>query len=130
LARAGGHISDRRIAKLRATADDIARRMNAIFDDVDVLITPGTAIGPMRVGAYQRRGVLARLNAAGRYSPFVAIFNATGQPAASVPWGVDDDGMPLSVQLVGRPADEATLLALSSQIESAHPWADRQPPVS
>jgi amidase len=130
LARTGGHISDRRIAKLRATADKIAWRVNATFDDVDVLITPGTAIGPMRVGAYQGRGVLARLNAAGRYSPFVAIFNATGQPAASVPWGVDPDGIPMSVQLVGRPADEATLLALSSQIETAHPWTDQHPPVS
>lgn len=130
LARVGGRISDRRIAKLRASAQNIARRMNAIFDEVDVLITPGTAIGPMRVGAYERRGTLARLNAAGRYSPFVAIFNATGQPAASVPWDVDDDGMPLSVQLVGRPADEATLLALSAQIETARPWADRHPPVS
>lgn len=130
LARTGGHISDRRIARLRVTADKIARRMNVIFDDVDVLITPGTAIGPMQTGAYEHRGTLARLNAAGRYSPFVAIFNATGQPAASVPWGFDDDGMPMSVQLVGRPDDEATLLALSSQIEAAHPWANRHPPVS
>ena len=63
-----------------------------------------------------------------RRSPFVAIFNATGQPAAVVPWGLDRDGVPMSVQLVGRPADEATLLALSTQIESAHPWADRRPP--
>ena len=59
-----------------------------------------------------------------------AIFNATGQPAAVVPWGLDGDGLPMSVQLVGRPADEATLLALSTQIESARPWADRRPPVS
>jgi Asp-tRNA(Asn)/Glu-tRNA(Gln) amidotransferase A subunit family amidase len=56
--------------------------------------------------------------------------NATGQPAAVVPWGVDRDGLPVAVQLVGRAADEATLLALSTQIESARPWAGRRPAIS
>ena len=128
LARTGGLLSDQRIARVRAATDRIARRMDPVFDDVDVLITPGTARGPMAVGAFQRRGAIARLDAAGRCSPFVAVFNATGQPAASTPWGFDDDGLPRSVQLVGRPNDEATLLALSSEIEAARPWADRQPP--
>ena len=66
---------------------------------------------------------------AGR-SPFQAIFNVTGQPAAVVPWGSDATGLPTAVQLVGRPFDEVTLLALSTQIESARPWADRRPPIS
>jgi len=47
-----------------------------------------------------------------------------------LPWGFDGDGLPLSVQLVGRPYDEATLLALSAQMEAARPWAQRRPPVS
>lgn len=54
----------------------------------------------------------------------------TGQPAAVVPCGLDGDGLPLSVQLVGRSFDEATLLALSTQIEAARLWAQRRPPVS
>lgn len=62
--------------------------------------------------------------------PFQAMFNATGQPAAAVPWGLDAQGLPMSVQLVGRPSDESTLLSLSAQIESARPWAQRRPPVS
>jgi amidase len=62
--------------------------------------------------------------------PFTAIFNATGQPAASVPWTLDGEGLPVSVQLVGRPSDEATLLSLSTQIEAARPWANRRPLVS
>jgi amidase len=44
-----------------------------------------------------------------------------------VPAGFDDDGLPLAVQLVGRPHDEATLLSLAAQIEEARPWADRRP---
>jgi amidase len=62
--------------------------------------------------------------------PFQAVFNATGQPAAVVPWGLDAHGLPVSVQLAGRPSDEETLLALSAQIEAARPWAQRRPPVS
>ena len=65
-----------------------------------------------------------------RRVPFQALFNVTGQPAAVVPWGLDGDGIPTSIQLVGRPFDEATLLSLSAQIEGARPWADRRPSVS
>ena len=62
--------------------------------------------------------------------PFFEIWNLTGQPAAAVPWGLDRNGVPLSIQLVGRPHDEATLLTLGAQIEARRPWADRRPPVS
>jgi amidase len=47
-----------------------------------------------------------------------------------VPWGFDGKGLPTSVQLVGRPFGEATLLSLSGQIERARPWSQRRPPVS
>ena len=104
--------------------------MLSIFDDIDVLVTPGAATGPSRIGAYQRRGAVATLLLVGARVPFQAMFNVTGQPAAVVPWELDEDGVPLSIQLVGRPHDEATLLALSAQIESARPWAQRRPPVS
>jgi amidase len=129
IARAGGLVSDRRVASLRAGEAAIAAQVNRIFDDVDVVLTPGTATGPPDIGA-DRHGWLATLNAMARRSPFQAIFNLTGQPAAVVPWGLDDDGLPMAVQLVGRPDDEATLLSLSSQIEAAHPWADRRPSTS
>jgi len=130
MARLGGLFSDRRIAAVRAAEDRVRSRVLSIFDDVDVVITPGTATGPSRIGAYQRRGAVATLLLVGARVPFQEMFNVTGQPAAVVPWGLDRDGVPLSVQLVGRPYDEATLLSLSAQIESARPWAGRRPPVS
>lgn len=130
LARLGGLISDQQIARIRAAEATLAARVGSIFDDVDVLITPGTATGPSRVGQYQHRGGLATLAMVASRVPFHAIFNATGQPAAVVPWGLDGEGIPVSVQLVGRPSDEATLLSLSHQIEKARPWANRRPPVS
>jgi amidase len=129
MARVGRRISDRRIAEVRASEAALARRVNAIFEDADVVLTPGTAVGPPRVGAFRKRGVFITVNGTMGRSPFQAIFNATGQPAAVVPWGFDRTGLPTSIQLVGRPSDEATLLALSAQIEAARPWADRRPTI-
>jgi amidase len=63
-------------------------------------------------------------------SPFHAVFNATGQRAAVIPRDLDRDGIPLSIQLVVRLYDDATLLALSRQLELARPWAGHRPPIS
>jgi amidase len=130
MARIGRMFSDTRMAKIRAAEAELASRVMSIFDDVDVVITPGTATGPSRVGAYRRRGAVATLALVAARTPYQAAFNATGQPAAVVPWGLDRNGLPLSIQLVGRPYDEATLLSLSAEIEADRPWAERRPPVS
>ncbi len=129
-ARIGGLISDYRMALIREAESGLAQRVLSIFDDVDVVITPGTAAGPSRIGAYQRRGAVTTLALVAARVPFQAMFNATGQPAAVVPWDLDGDGLPTSIQLVSRPFDEATLLSLGTQIEKARPWAQRRPPVS
>jgi amidase len=129
-ARIGGLISERRMAAIRGAESIVAERIQSIFDDVDVVITPGTATGPSRIGAYQKRGAVSTLTMVAARVPFQAMFNLTGQPAAVVPWGSDADGIPTSIQLVGRPFDEATLLSLSGQIEKARPWAHRRPPLS
>ena len=130
IARLGSLISDRQIARVRAAEPTLAARVQSIFDDVDVLITPATATGPSKIGQYQRRGGFSTLSLVAARVPFNAIFNATGQPAAVVPWFLEGESLPVSIQLVGRPSDEATLLALSTQIEAARPWADRRPAVS
>jgi amidase len=64
-----------------------------------------------------------------RFTPYTAIYNASGQPAASLPLHWTADGLPVGVMLVGRPAGEAALLALCAQLESAAPWVDRHPPI-
>jgi amidase len=130
MARAGSFFSDRRMEAVRAAEARVSNRIQSIFDDVDVVVTPGTTAGPSRVGAYRRRGAVSTLLLVAQQVPYFPIWNLTGQPAAVVPWDFDDDGLPLSIQLVGRPYDEATLLSLSAQIEAARPWAHRRPPIS
>ena len=63
----------------------------------------------------------------GEFTPFTALANMSGLPAISLPLFHGEDGLPTGVQLVGRPAGEAQLLALSAQVEAARPWADRRP---
>ncbi|WP_082459884.1 MULTISPECIES: amidase [unclassified Mycobacterium] len=130
VARAGSFFSDRRMTALRDAEPAVNARIQSIFDDVDVVLTPGNATGPSRIGAYQRHGAVWTLLAVAQRVPYQQVWNLTGQPSAAVPWDFDGDGLPIAVQLVGRPYDEATLLSLAAQIESARPWAHRRPPVS
>jgi amidase len=63
------------------------------------------------------------------FTPFTAVANVTGQPAISVPLA-ENDGLPVGVQLFGRPAHEGVLLAVAAQLEAAQPWAGRRPPLA
>jgi amidase len=116
----------------RATrlAERDAERINRIFETADVLITPTVGETAIEVGRWARAGALRTELGMSRTYCFTPIWNHTGQPAASVPAGFTDDGLPLAVQLVGRPNDEATLISLAAQIEAERPWADARPPIS
>jgi amidase len=63
-----------------------------------------------------------------RFIPYAGLYNVTGQPAVSLPMGWSDEGLPIGIQLAGRPGGEAALLALAGQLERARPWAHRRPP--
>jgi amidase len=130
MARIGGLIPAGFVAKQRAAEAGLTARINAIFDHADVLLQPGPVTGPSRIGQYHGRGALWTLNGVAPRVPFQGFWNGTGQPACVVPAGLDRDGLPVGVQLIGRPSDEATLLSLSAQLEAERPWADRRPPVS
>jgi amidase len=112
-------------ATILAALRDIARAVSAW----DILVTPTTAQQPPPVGQFADIDFtnMAQLHA---LTPFTGLWNMTGQPAASIPWALDDDGLPIGVQIVGPPADESIVLRVAAQIEAAHPWADWRPPVS
>lgn len=120
----------RRLAeRTRAKEAERAARINAIFDDHDVVMTPVTAAPPPLAARVGGRGALRSFLGSTAYVCYTAVWNLTGQPAASVPAGFDADGLPRAVQLVARPHDEATLLVLAAQLEAARPWAQDRPPL-
>ncbi|MGA6974876.1 MAG: amidase [Candidatus Binatus sp.] len=61
--------------------------------------------------------------------PFTFPFNSTGQPAVSIPNGFSKSGLPLALQMIGRPGDEGGLIALAAEFERARPWRDKHPPI-
>jgi amidase len=114
-----------------AALQSYSRRVVAFWNDYDVVLTPTLGVPPVVVGwLFEEDDPLAQLQRSAQIVPYTAVVNITGQPAASVPLFWSDDGLPIGVQLIGRPADEATLLRLSAQLEEARPWAQRRPPLS
>jgi amidase len=108
-----------------------ARVLVSFFEDHDVLVTPAVAIPPPKIGEFHDPDdPIGEFMSAGNFVPFTPPWNTTGQPALSVPLHWDENNLPVGVQIVGRPGDEATLIRLASQLEEARPWADRRPPVS
>ena len=129
VARIGALYAPALVRRARRAAERDAQRINRLFDDHDVLVTPTVGELPIEVGRWQGAGGLRTVLGMSRTYCFTPIWNHTGQPAAAVPVGFSDSGLPRSVTLVGRPGDEATLLSLAAQIEAERPWADRRPPI-
>jgi amidase len=112
-----------------AQLQGFARRLITFLAPYDVLLTPALAERPLPLGTLDPSAPdpMATFTRSGLFTPFTPIFNATGQPGISVPLYQGSDGLPIGVQLVGRPAGEAQLLALATQLEAAQPWAERRP---
>ncbi|MGI8666811.1 MAG: amidase [Jatrophihabitans sp.] len=112
----------------------ISRRAIVTTADYDAVLTPTLALPPRPIGwfcgtADDPIDPAEDFERQKRFTPYTAIYNASGQPAASLPLHWTPEGLPVGVMLIGRPAGEAALLALCAQIESASPWADRHPPI-
>jgi amidase len=105
-----------------------ARRFLQATAAYDVLLAPVCTMTPRPLGWFDTDGDGAEdFERNKRYAAFTALFNVTGQPAVSLPLYWTDGGLPIGSMLVGRPADDAALLALSAQVEAARPWAQRHP---
>ncbi|GAA2578665.1 amidase family protein [Actinomadura fulvescens] len=116
----------RLISRVRAPqADDRARFREAVaplFERRDVLVMPTLAQRAPKARQWGSGSWLHSVGSAMTYAPMTAAWNLAGFPAASVPMGVGDSGLPLSVQLVAAPGKEALLLGLAAQLEAALPW--------
>ena len=93
----------------------------------DAILTPTLAQPPAHVGSLRNDEDPAQdFENQKRVTPFTAPYNMSGQPAVSIPLHWTDAGLPIGVQLIGRPGDEATLIRIAAQLEAAEPWAHRR----
>jgi amidase len=110
----------------------VARAIVSALAPFDLVLTPALARPPLPIGEVHGRGPdpWEHYQRSGRFTPFTAICNVTGQPAIALPLYHSDAGLPLGVQLIGRPAGEAELLAVAAQLEQAQPWSERLSPLA
>lgn len=111
--------------------DGWRRRMCAWWLEFDLLLTPTMASGPYLLGhlVHAADDPMQGMRRAAPMIAFTSPFNATGQPAMSVPLWWNEAGLPVGVQLVAGPWREDVLFRVAGQLEAARPWAARRPPV-
>jgi amidase len=105
-----------------------ARTEIAATQQYDAILTPTLAMPPLPVGALRNDAdPAADFEAQKQFTPYTAPYNMSGQPAISIPLHWTDAGIPIGIQLIGRPCDEITLIRLAASIEAAAPWSHRRP---
>jgi amidase len=123
----------------RATAVDLARAMQFVeaetrdvvtaLQPYDAMLTPTLALPPQPVEWFNQSGdPVVDHHRELLYTPYTALYNMSGQPAASLPLHWSDDGLPIGVMLAGLPGQDGPLFGLCAQVEAAAPWHDRRPP--
>ncbi len=117
---------------LRATfaRQELAAKMGQIFETYDLLLTPTLGVPAWRIGLPTVYVVEVEGKPVGPVGWLLTFpFNLTGQPAASIPAGWTEDGLPVGLQIVGRYYDEATVFRAAAAFEQASPWAHKKPPL-
>jgi amidase len=96
----------------------------------DAFLTPTLALPPQPVGWFNESGDPAEDHHRELlFTPYTALYNMSGQPAASLPLHWSAEGLPIGVMLAALPGEDGPLFSLCAQAEAAAPWADRRPPV-
>ncbi|TYK48263.1 amidase [Actinomadura decatromicini] len=123
-----GRTVGRRLLPLAKRLDPYLRRkVGRIFQVADVVLTPTTALPPLKVGAFDGKGYRDTQSGVAAACPYAWTWNVLGWPGVNVPAGFTERGLPIGAQLLGHDSDEATLISLAAQLESAEGWAERRP---
>ena len=114
-------------AQAHAAREAFRGRLRAMFEEVDILVCPSMPVPPPTLAEFSARA--ASETAVPPLIRFTAPFDFSGSPTLSLPCGVSADGLPLSVQLVGRDLAEDLLCRAGHAFEQATDWHELKPPV-
>lgn len=103
------------------------RRLNRIFDHVDVVVTPTTMTPPLPISEYRSHNLEAHRRAMSRACAATWPWNVVGWPALSVPMGFTTAGLPIGIQLLGPAGSEALLISLATELEALSECSVRVP---
>jgi len=124
----GRELGARDLARALATLTAFERSVIRQFSRVDAVLTPALALTPRPVGWYSSDDPERNFAQQVQYTPYTSFVNVSGLPAITLPVAVTDAGLPMGVQLIGRPGGEHTLLAIGAQLERRFAWQRRHPP--
>ncbi|MEO7122372.1 MAG: amidase, partial [Lacisediminihabitans sp.] len=124
----GRELSARQLGDALAALSLFERSIIRQFASFDAVLTPSLAMTPRPIGWYDNEDAERNFAQQVQYTPFTSFANVTGLPAITLPVAVTDTGLPMGVQLVGRPGGESTLLAIGAQLERRLQWQKRHPP--
>lgn len=108
----------------------VSRKIVQELHDYDIVVLPVYMYPAIRVGEWRSLRCRQVLENIINWIAPCPPFNASGQPAIAIPTGFTQSGLPVGVQLVGRPAADATVLAVAAQLEQANPWHHHRPPIA
>ena len=118
-------------ASALGTLQRIGRQMHSLTDRFDIVVTPTLTTPPAEIGQYASNREFTRHRAeVFGFTEFLPYFNASGQPAMSVPLYWNEQGLPVGVQFVAAFGREDLLFQLAGQLESARPWMNRIAPMA
>jgi Asp-tRNA(Asn)/Glu-tRNA(Gln) amidotransferase A subunit family amidase len=108
----------------------LGRETARFLEDYDLILTPTLATPPVPLGrlALTNADLGSMMESLMATIGYTQLFNASGNPAISIPLHWNEEGLPIGTQLVARFGDEATLFRLAAQLEGERPWKDRRPP--
>lgn len=127
LIRTGREVPARQLAEAVRTLTGYERSLVAQVSAYDAVLTPALALTPRPIGWYDADDPERNFEQQCQYTPFTSMLNVAGLPAITVPtWWTEPTaeapaGLPMGVQIIGRPGGELTLLALAAQLEAALP---------
>jgi amidase len=127
LVERGRTLSARELAEALSTLTSFERSILRQFEFFDAVVTPALALTPRPIGWYSADDPELNFAQQVQYTPFTSFANVTGLPAITLPVYQTADGIPMGVQLVGRPGGEATLFSIGAQLERRIGWQRRHP---
>ncbi len=117
-----GTLTGSQVGEALVGAEQLAWNVSEVYDQVDLLLTPTMCVKVPELGFLDMQRPETLWERGTMLSGFTGVFNVTGAPAMSLPYGTDSNGMPIGVHVVGPLGSEAQLLSLAAQFESAAPW--------